>query len=258
MKRSIVIIFGLLLFAQCLFAQNIRFPDQGSIEYEKRVHLYAIMKRQLKDSRGNFADDLLDGLKKSDKRFSIAKSTLSFGGNKSLFTPAPEKTEGNDDGFFGGQASSQNNIIYTDFSSGISTSQKKVYDEVFLVKDSTRKITWKITDETREIAGYNCRRANALVLDSIYVVAFYTDRIPVSGGPESFSGLPGMILGVALPHENITWFATRVTDAPVAAGTIVPPVKGKPMDQVGFKAFLNSALKGWGSYGSTALKDFLL
>ncbi len=57
------------------------------------------------------------------------------------------------------------------------------------MQDSTRKITWKITDEMREIAGFSCRRANAIMLDSIYVVAFYTDQIPVSGGPESFSGL---------------------------------------------------------------------
>jgi len=31
----------------------------------------------------------------------------------------------------------------------------------------------------------------------INAVAFYTDDIPVSGGPESFNGLPGMILQVA-------------------------------------------------------------
>ena len=31
----------------------------------------------------------------------------------------------------------------------------------------------------------------------INVVAFYKDDIPVSGGPESFNGLPGMILQVA-------------------------------------------------------------
>jgi GLPGLI family protein len=48
------------------------------------------------------------------------------------------------------------------------------------------------------IAGFNCRRANAMIMDSIYVVAFYTDEILTTGGPESFSGLPGMILGVAL------------------------------------------------------------
>ena len=97
-----------------------------------------------------------------------------------------------------------------------SITQKNVYDDLYLVKDSLRKIDWKITDETREIAGYECRRANAIVLDSVYVVAYYTIQIPFSGGPESFTGLPGTILGLALPHENMTWFATKVTEIPVS------------------------------------------
>ena len=97
-------------------------------------------------------------------------------------------------------------------------SQKTVFEQTFLVEDTLRRIKWKITDETRPIAGFNCRRANALIMDSICVVAFYTDEILTTGGPESFSGLPGMILGIALPHEHITWFATKVEDLRVRAG----------------------------------------
>ena len=135
---------------------------------------------------------------------------------------------------------------------------KKVFGELFLVKDSTRKIKWKITDETREISGYNCRRANAIMMDSIYVVAFYTTDIPVSGGPESFNGLPGMILGVALPHENITWFATKVTDMTLAPNVVVSPKKGKPMDGKGFRDKMISAFKDWGSEAPLYSKVFSL
>ncbi|MGZ3819475.1 MAG: GLPGLI family protein, partial [Mucilaginibacter sp.] len=133
-----------------------------------------------------------------------------------------------------------------------------LFEEVFLVNDSTRKIKWKITDETREIAGYTCRRANAIMLDSIYVVAFYTTNIPVSGGPESFSGLPGMILGVALPHENVAWFATKVNDMTLAPGVVAPPKKGKPTDKKGLQATLKSAMQGWGAEGLFNLKAFSL
>jgi GLPGLI family protein len=31
-------------------------------------------------------------------------------------------------------------------------------------------------------------------MDSVFIVAFYTDQIVTSGGPESFNELPGMIL----------------------------------------------------------------
>ena len=111
------------------------------------------------------------------------------------------------------------------------------------MKDSLRKIKWKITDETRDIAGYTCRRANGILLDSVYVVAFYTEKIPISGGPESFSGLPGMMLEVALPHENVIWRATKVTDVPVPPASIVPPKKGKPLNNKQLYDTLLSNLK---------------
>ena len=38
--------------------------------------------------------------------------------------------------------------------------------------------------------------------DTVYVVAFYTEDIPVSGGPEMFGGLPGMILELTVTGHN--------------------------------------------------------
>jgi GLPGLI family protein len=136
--------------------------------------------------------------------------------------------------------------------------EKHVFDEVFLVKDSTRHINWKITTETRDIAGYKCRRANALVLDSIYVVAFYTDEITTTGGPEMFNGLPGMILGVALPHENVTWFATKVSEVVVTPKQLAAPKQGKPTTNKGLVETLKGALKDWGDYAKSYYKAFQL
>ena len=104
---------------------------------------------------------------------------------------------------------------------------KQAFEKSFLVKDSIKKIKWKLTDETREIAGYQCHRANALFFDSIYVVAFYTDEILTKGGPESFNGLPGMILGIAIPHQHITIFATKVTGFDTHPDKWTLPQQGK-------------------------------
>jgi GLPGLI family protein len=248
----------LMLNVLPLFAQNVRFTEQGVIEFEKRVNTHAVMKRMMGgEAQGGFMEEAMDGMKNRTPQFNVFKSSLSFRDQKTLFVPQVKKEDPSD--MFGmGVMGKQNNIIYSDFSSALSISQRNVLDEVFLVKDSLRRMVWKITEETREIAGYSCRRANGLMLDSIYVVAFYTDKIPVSGGPESFSGLPGMILGVALPHENITWFATKVTDTPVNPQVVVPPVKGKAMDGPAFKAYLSSAFKQWGGSASAFLKSLIL
>jgi hypothetical protein len=67
-----------------------------------------------------------------------------------------------------------------------------------------------------------------------------------------------MILGVALPHENITWFAKSVTDKSIQTTDLKVPAKGKVLDYKTLKTTINGALKDWGDYAQAALKAFLL
>jgi GLPGLI family protein len=257
MKRIQTLAILLFLFsAKLTLAQSVRFPFNGVIEYEKSVNMYALLKKSIGTNTDGFMAQAFDSYKKTNPQFKKFKSTLAFSKDQTLFLP--EESTDNSNSFLNDPMSKQVNKIFTDLSTGTSITQKAVYEDNFLVKDSVRKINWKITDENREIAGYACRRANALIMDSIYVVAFYTDQIPVSGGPESFTGLPGMILGVALPHENISWFATKVTDRAVTPNELKAPVKGKPTDNKGLKETLAKALKSWGEYAQSSLKAFSL
>ena len=258
MKFKLILFSCMLLVSSQLFAQHARFTTEGTIEYEKRVNMPAIIKKLINKDNESYLSVAFEDYKKNNPQFKVLKSTLNFAGGKTLFTPVVEPTVPSN-GFFNDlPATIQSNTIYTDLLTSTSVTQKKVFEETFLVKDSTRKINWKITSEFKEIAGYNCRRANALILDSVYVVAFYTDKIDVSGGPESFSGLPGMILGVALPHDNITWFATSVVDKPVSGALIKAPVKGKVKTNKELKETLTSVMKNWGNYAQMALKAFML
>jgi len=254
MKHALIFLAGLCYFSTISYAQNARFPVSGVIEFEKSVNMQAVIKKALKDNINSFYQEAADNYLKNNPQFKVLKSTLTFANGKTLFTPVADPESGR--GFF--TSAKQNNTIYTDFDAGKLTAQKTVYEETFLLKDSLRKITWKLTSEMRTIAGYECRRANGLTPDSVYVVAFYTDKIPVSGGPEFFSGLPGMILGIALPHENTTWFAKTVTDKPVTPNELKVPTKGKPVNNKTLRETINSALKDWGDYAQSALKAFLL
>jgi GLPGLI family protein len=247
---------ALLALSTLLYAQNKHFTTNGAIEYDKTVNMFAILKKQITKDNETYMQPAYDKYIKEKPQFIKLKSTLTFTNGQTLFTPMEDPE--NSGGFIDNPLVSQNSIIFSDIRPGICTAQKKVFDETFLLKDSLRKIKWKITDERREIAGYNCRRANGLILDTIYVVAFYTDEIPVSGGPESFNGLPGMILGVALPHENVTWFATKITDELIQPNAIKPPVKGKPVNNKTFRETLLGFLKSWGNYGQSYLKGFML
>ncbi|RYF12913.1 MAG: GLPGLI family protein [Flavobacteriales bacterium] len=247
-----------LLLNMQIAAQQVRFTQQGTIEYEKKVNVHAILKKSINKDNEDYMKNIYEQYKASQPQFVTLKSVLTFSKEQSVFKPAEESGNPTQNMLFHYPGISQINIVHTDFEKQITTTQKTVFEEVFLVKDSIRTIKWKITDETREIAGFHCRRANAIVMDSIYVVAYYSDKITVSGGPESFNGLPGMILGLALPHDHINWFATKVNDQLIAKTALLAPAKGKALDNKGFKSTLNKAFKQWGKYAEGFLKFFLL
>jgi GLPGLI family protein len=233
------IILFLVASVNFCYAQNARFTTSGTVEYDKSSNVYAIMPRLITKENEYYMKPAYDQVKKMPQ-FRVLKSTLKFGDNKTLFTPIPPETNTQGVNLL---ITEQMNTVYSDLDKSVAVSEKEVYGDKMLVTDSTRKIDWKITGETRDIAGYTCRRANALILDSIYVVAFYAEKIPVSGGPELFSGLPGMILMVALPHENIIWTATKVTDAAIPANQITAPKKGKPVNAKAFREALEGFMK---------------
>jgi len=260
MKRKILTLLTSLLLLALMFhparAQYARFVERGVVEYEKRVNMYAKIQSRM-GANSSFAEQIFEQYKKSNPQFKSFKYNLAFDRTKTRFWP--QESDGTPVGFLGDDPSiDMGNIILTDLAAEQSISQKRIYEQTYLITDSTRRIQWRFTNETREIAGYLCRRANALVLDSIYVVAFYTDQIPVSGGPESFSGLPGMILGVALPYENTTYFATKVEDRPVSAKEMEAPRKGKAVNYSELITELKASLKNWGEYAQSIFKAMLL
>ena len=252
MKTKLIIAIAILfLNISAALCQFNRFTKQGYIEFEKTVNMYALLKPSTNDN--SFQQMYYDKFKSTQPQFSKLKSKLFFNETKSLFKPDWEDNDKVKGGWSANDAA-QINEVYTDFKTSNFITLKKVFEEDFIVKDSLRNIKWKITSEVREIAGYNCRRANAVIMDSIYVVAFYTDEIPVSGGPESFTGLPGMILGVVLPREHINWFATKVVDIPIPEKDFTIPNKGKPTNLKGLREKILAA----GEYYEKSLKSFLL
>jgi len=229
-----------------LKAQNTIFLAEGKIEFEKKINLYSQI------DEDNSWSELQ---KKTMPKFKSTFFDLFFSKNKTIYQPGRENPDNNKLWYEG---VAETNVIFSELDSSKSVSQKKVFEQVFLIQDSTRQIQWKITDETRMVAGFQCRRANAIIMDSIYVVAFYTDDIIAPGGPESFNGLPGMILGVSLPHQHVTWFATKVSARPVTAAELKVPSKGKKVTNTTMKESLKEVMKDWGKYKQRNLEAVML
>jgi GLPGLI family protein len=109
---------------------------------------------------------------------------------------------------------------------------------------------WKEKSEIRTIANYKCHKAVGKICDSVYVVAFYTEDIPTSGGPEMFGGLPGMILELAIPRLHTTWTATKVELIPPKESDFTISEKGKKVNELQLYETLQSSLKDWGKWAA--------
>ncbi|MES2427764.1 MAG: GLPGLI family protein [Bacteroidota bacterium] len=248
------ILLFIALHSGLAFAQSKQFITGGTIEFEKTQNMFAIMKNKVtKDNASN--KDYYEQYLKNEPQFLTYKSTLIFNANSSLFTPIPGKSI---QWYYDAPIANQLNTVYSDFTHGTTTTQKEFYEHTYLIKDTLRKIKWKITDETQTVAGYTCRRANGLVLDSVYVVAFYADDIHASGGPESFTGLPGMILKLSLPYEHVIWVATKVNPAAVDDKKLVAPKKGIVVDYKQMLKVLTDAQGRWGEVGRYFIRGFSL
>lgn len=203
-------LFILLVIAMNIRAQHAVFIQSGKVSFERKINMYSILPTFLKDTRPVSNEQIaafMQQYKSSSPQFVTDGFDLFFDTGKTVYNPDPA-----------GDQNPQASVIPLPVTNSIVSDivekkvwiKKQIYDKSFFVVDSISSIRWKLTDEIREIAGFQCRRANALLFDSVYVVAFYTEEIPTKGGPGIFNGLPGMILGVALPHQHITIFATKV------------------------------------------------
>ncbi len=149
-----------------------------------------------------------------------------------------------------------NNKVQSSFVKQTFTSHKTVYEKEYAITDSLPQIKWKLTDEYREIAGKNCRKATTILFDSVYVIAFYTDEIPVSGGPENFQGLPGMILGIVIPRIHYTCFATSVQSQLITETDLALPAPKRKTQQVNFAAFTKEMLGAFKDWGNDAIQVY--
>lgn len=233
---KIIFILISLFCWQNLSAQS-SFISKGKIEFERRTNVWA-------DLKGSFAEQI----KKVTPQYQSFYFNYEFDNNKAIYQPGRE-SDTKSNGFFGG-APATDNVVYSDYAEAKSIAYKKVFEKSFLIEDSLRKATWKITNDFREIAGFNCRRATTTIMDSVFVVAFYTDEIMISGGPESFNGLPGMILGLVINRLHTTWYATKVDVNLVDDKNITPPKSGKKTNNSDILETLRKSLSDWGEYAN--------
>lgn len=233
MKR-INILFWVILSTRFASAQQ---PVMaGKIEYECKLNLHKLMKEE--------SEYWYEMAKDRTSKYVTTFHNLLFDSCISIYMPGKESTDKNE---LLGDDGPPEDYIYSDFCQQKYIASKEVFDETFLVKDSLSQIRWKISPEMRDIAGYSCRKATAIVMDSIYLIAFFAEDLICPSGPVSVCGLPGTILGLVVPRLHTTWFATSVTALSVEdRKALKPPIKGKASDRKSLLKKLTETFTEWG------------
>ena len=231
--KKIIRILILVIVVGNVNAQQ--FIDNAVIEFEVKTNIKKTM------SNNSWADMIKENL----PQFKTGYFNFSFNGNKSVYkfdhwdekAKIPEYMRTND----------EQNMYFFDHDANKIFQQKSIFGSVVSIEDSVPAIKWRLTNENRMIAGFNCRKATGKISDSVYVFAFYTDEIMIPGGPCSINGLPGMIMGLTIPRMYISFIATKVMLNTVKIADLKPSPAKKPLTRAGLSAMLTERSKEWGS-----------
>lgn len=243
MKLKAIILFLSLSLPTLATAQVVL---AGKIEFQRKMNIH----RQF-DDMGGENNSYMEAFMAKLPKFDTRKFTLYFNTKQSKYAPI-KQDEAPMMAMMGGLPGTETQV-WNDYTTQKTIAFKKVYEQNFLVDDSIRRCTWKILEEVRTIAGFSCRKAITTINDSVVVVAFYTDKIPVSGGPEMFAGLPGMIMELAIPRLYTTWIAQAVELQSVAAEQLAVPEKGKKTTIADMEKTIRSSTKNWGKFADKSI-----
>jgi len=215
-----------------------QFITKGRVEYEKKTNQHKGIEEQAENNVW------MQTMLKAYPKTVTDIYELRFDENHSFYKLMKENNENKY--LMWGSKPTETDGVSQDLQAKTTSTQREVFENTYIIKDSLRNLDWRITDETREIAGFECRKAVTKICDSVYVVAFYTDQIAVSSGPETFGGLPGLILGLAVPRLYTTWFATKLELVDPTPAQLNPTQKGKKVSWNQLYAELKKGLKDWG------------
>ncbi len=101
------------------------------------------------------------------------------------------------------------NVIYKNYPEGKVTETAYFDMEDWRYEEDWEKPEWEITDESKEIMGYECFKATTDYRGRRWT-AWFTPEIPIQDGPWKLCGLPGLILEAGDSHDEYHFLANGI------------------------------------------------
>lgn len=106
-------------------------------------------------------------------------------------------------------------FIYKNYPAGKVTETEYFEMQDWLYEEDWEKPEWEISDDTKEIMGYQCFKATADYRGRRWT-AWFAPEIPVQDGPWKLCGLPGLILEAGDSHNEYHFVANALKQNGIA------------------------------------------
>lgn len=185
--------------------------NEGVITYEIKINVH----RNLPEDRQH--------MKNMVPEFRTHQSQLFFNAYESYFKPleVPDIDQEN-----GTRMRYRNpkNEVYTNSSQFKRIMLKEFMGKKYLIEDSLRMHPWKLSEETKEVNGYTCRKATLFdEARKMNVVAWYAEGLRPFLGPEELNTLPGAVIFVDINNGERTITATNIILRPLQENEMTIP-----------------------------------
>lgn len=253
--KKIQIVVGLLIALTSITSTASAQMKEGKISYERKINMH----RNLPDPQ----------MKSMIPEFRTDKFELIFNESVSLFrsvvddeAPDPFANAGG-----GGGGGMRMNFrmptanTFTDLAKQMQYEERAFFEKEFLIVDSLKQYKWKLSEETKTIAKQLCKKATTMITapqmrmrvsiggpgnntdttantprapKETELVVWYAENIPVSFGPDNYSGLPGVIMEIDQDNGANVTTAVEVS-AKYPKKELVAPTKGEKMNRAQFQ-----------------------
>ena len=252
--KKIQLVFGLLIAFTTLTTSATAQMKEGKISYERKINMH----RNLPDPQ----------MKSMVPEFRTDKFELIFNESVSLFrsvvddeAPDPFANAGGGGGGMRMNFRMPTANTFTDVSKQMQYEERAFFEKEFLIIDSLKQYKWKLSEETKTIAKQLCKKATTMITapqmrmrvsiggggnnkdtaantprapKETELVVWYAENIPVSFGPDNYSGLPGVIMEIDQDNGATVTTAVEVS-AKYPKKELVAPTKGDKMNRAQFQ-----------------------
>ena len=252
--KKIQLVLGLMIAFISISTSAIAQMKEGKISYERKINMH----RNLPDPQ----------MKSMVPEFRTDKFELIFNEAVSLFrsvvddeAPDPFANAGGGGGGMRMNFRMPTANTFTDVSKQMQYEERAFFEKEFLIIDSLKQYKWKLSEETKTIAKQLCKKATTMITapqmrmrvsiggggnntdtaantprapKETELVVWYAENIPVSFGPDNYSGLPGVIMEIDQDNGATVTTAVEVS-AKYPKKELVAPTKGDKMNRAQFQ-----------------------